>query len=60
MTEASDSVEGIRQIKQEFIVGPLSSGNTALLVDMAKAAGLPWDVTATSVTGLARQLLDEP
>jgi 2-haloacid dehalogenase len=39
-----DSVEGIRQIKQEFIVGPLSSGTTALLVDMAKAAGLPWDV----------------
>jgi 2-haloacid dehalogenase len=39
-----DSVEGIRQVRQHFIVGPLSSGNTALLVDMAKAAGLPWDV----------------
>jgi 2-haloacid dehalogenase len=39
-----DSVEGIRQIRQHFIVGPLSSGTTALLVDMAKAAGLPWDV----------------
>jgi 2-haloacid dehalogenase len=39
-----DSVEGIRQIKQDFIVGPLSNGNTALLVDMARAAGLPWDV----------------
>jgi 2-haloacid dehalogenase len=39
-----DSVEGIRQIRRHFIVGPLSSGNTALLVDMAKAAGLPWDV----------------
>ena len=39
-----DSVEGIRQIKQDFIVGPLSNGTTALLVDMAKAAGLPWDV----------------
>ena len=35
-----DSVEGIRQIKRDFIVGPLSNGNTALLVDMAKAAGL--------------------
>jgi 2-haloacid dehalogenase len=40
----SDSVEGIRQIKRDFIVGPLSNGHTALLVDMAKAAGLPWDV----------------
>jgi 2-haloacid dehalogenase len=39
-----DSVEGIRQIKRDFIVGPLSNGNTSLLVDMAKAAGLPWDV----------------
>lgn len=39
-----DSVEGIRQIKRDFIVGPLSNGTTALLVEMAKAAGLPWDV----------------
>ncbi len=39
-----DSVEGIRQIKRDFIVGPLSNGTTALLVDMAKAAGLPWDM----------------
>jgi 2-haloacid dehalogenase len=39
-----DSVDGIGQIKQGFIVGPLSNGHTALLVDMAKAAGLPWDV----------------
>ena len=39
-----DSVEGIGQIKRDFIVGPLSNGTTALLVDMARAAGLPWDV----------------
>ena len=39
-----DSVGGIGQIKRDFIVGPLSNGTTALLVDMAKAAGLPWDV----------------
>ncbi len=39
-----DSVEGIREIKRDFIVGPLSNGNTALLVNMAKAAGLGWDV----------------
>ena len=36
-----DSVEGIGQIKRAFIVGPLSNGITALLVDMAKADGLP-------------------
>lgn len=39
-----DSVEGIAQIKRGYIVGPLSNGNTALLLDMAKAAGLPWDL----------------
>jgi 2-haloacid dehalogenase len=39
-----DSIEGIGRIRQGYIVGPLSNGNTALLLDMAKAAGLPWDV----------------
>ena len=39
-----DSVEGVGQLKRSFVVGPLSNGNTALLLDMAKAAGLPWDV----------------
>jgi 2-haloacid dehalogenase len=39
-----DSVAGVGQIKRDFIVGPLSNGNTALLVDMAKGAGLAWDV----------------
>jgi 2-haloacid dehalogenase len=39
-----DSVAGIGQIRRGFIVGPLSNGNTALLLDMAKAVGLPWDV----------------
>ena len=39
-----DSVAGIAAIKQRYIVGPLSNGNTSLLLDMAKAAGLPWDL----------------
>ena len=39
-----DSVAGIAAIKRGYIVGPLSNGNTSLLLDMAKAAGLPWDV----------------
>jgi 2-haloacid dehalogenase len=39
-----DSADGIRQIKRDYIVGPLSNGGTALLVHMAKAAGLQWDV----------------
>jgi 2-haloacid dehalogenase len=39
-----DSHEGLRQIKTRYIIGPLSNGNTALLVNMAKNAGLPWDL----------------
>jgi 2-haloacid dehalogenase len=39
-----DSVEGIARIKDGYIVGPLSNGSTVLLLDMAKAAGLPWDI----------------
>lgn len=44
----ADSVAGLTEVKREFIIGPLSNGNTALLVDMAKAAGLPWDVVLGS------------
>src|SRR5581483_4508773 len=43
-----DSAEGIRQIKRDFVVGPLSNGTTALLIDMAKAADLDWDVVLGS------------
>jgi 2-haloacid dehalogenase len=40
-----DSVAGIAAIKHGgYIVGPMSNGNTSLLLDMAKAAGLPWDL----------------
>ncbi|MCO4239192.1 haloacid dehalogenase type II [Pseudarthrobacter raffinosi] len=39
-----DSVEGLAAVRRGYIVGPLSNGNTSLLVDMARNAGLPWDV----------------
>jgi 2-haloacid dehalogenase len=39
-----DSVEGLTRLKRRFIIGPLSNGNVALLTNMAKAAGLPWDL----------------
>jgi 2-haloacid dehalogenase len=39
-----DSVAGIAAIKTRYVVGPLSNGNTSLLLDMAKSAGLPWDL----------------
>ena len=39
-----DSVEGLSRMKRKFILGTLSNGNIALLVNMAKFSGLPWDV----------------
>lgn len=39
-----DSVGGLTRLKTKFIIGPLSNGNVALLTNMAKHAGLPWDL----------------
>jgi 2-haloacid dehalogenase len=39
-----DSAAGIAAIKRDYIVGPLSNGNTALLLDLAKTGGLDWDL----------------
>ena len=39
-----DSVAGLTRLKKKFIVAPLSNGNVALLTDMAKHSGLPWDL----------------
>jgi 2-haloacid dehalogenase len=39
-----DSVDALTTIKRQYVIGPLSNGNLALLVTMAKRAGLPWDV----------------
>jgi 2-haloacid dehalogenase len=38
-----DSVEGLIRLKKKYILATLSNGNVALLVNMAKNAGLPWD-----------------
>ena len=38
-----DVVEGLTRLKRKFILATLSNGNVALMVNMAKRAGLPWD-----------------
>lgn len=43
-----DSVAGLAQLKRRFILGSLSNGNVALQVDLAKSAGLPWDMIFAS------------
>jgi 2-haloacid dehalogenase len=39
-----DSVSGLARLKTKFTIGTLSNGNVALLNNMAKHAGLPWDL----------------
>lgn len=39
-----DSVEGLTRLKRRYILATLSNGNVSLLTNMAKHAGLPWDV----------------
>ena len=39
-----DAVEGLTRVKETYVIAPLSNGNIALLVNMAKKAGLPWDL----------------
>ena len=39
-----DSVAGLTRLKKKYIIAPLSNGNVALLTDMAKHSGLPWDL----------------
>ena len=38
-----DAVEGLARLKRRYVIAPLSNGNVALLLNMARRAGLPWD-----------------
>jgi 2-haloacid dehalogenase len=38
-----DSVAGLTRLKRRFVIATLSNGNVALLTNMAKHGGLPWD-----------------
>jgi 2-haloacid dehalogenase len=38
-----DVVAGLSRLKKRFIIAPLSNGNIALMTNMARHAGLPWD-----------------
>jgi 2-haloacid dehalogenase len=38
-----DVVPGLTRLKRKYVLATLSNGNVALLVNMAKRGGLPWD-----------------
>jgi 2-haloacid dehalogenase len=39
-----DAVPGLSRLKERFVLATLSNGNVRLLLDMARNAGLPWDL----------------
>ena len=43
-----DSVAGLARLKKKYTIAPLSNGNVSLLADMAKNAGIPWDLILSS------------
>lgn len=38
-----EAVAGLTRLRRKYILAPLSNGNIALLLNMAKRAGIPWD-----------------
>jgi 2-haloacid dehalogenase len=43
-----DSVAGLTRLKERYIISTFSNGNVALLTNMAKRAGLPWDLVLSA------------
>jgi 2-haloacid dehalogenase len=43
-----DSVEGLSRLKKKFIISTLTNGNVALMTNLGKFGGLPWDVILAS------------
>jgi len=47
-----DAVTGLTRLKRRFPIVTLSNGNIALMLDMARRAGLPWDaILGAEVSG---------
>src|SRR5437588_8586347 len=53
-----DSVAGLARLRERFVVATLSNGSVALLVDIAKRAGLTWDCILSAE--LARAYKPDP
>jgi len=53
-----DSVLGLTRLRAKYLLVTLSNGNVSLLANMAKNAGLPWDVVLSAE--LARHYKPDP
>ena len=54
-----DVVEGLSRLKRSRIIAPCSNGNIALMVNLAKRAGLPWDCILGAETARAYKPMPE-
>lgn len=54
-----DVVQGLTRLKAKLIIAPCSNGNIALMVNLAKHAGLPWDCILGAETARAYKPLPE-
>ena len=54
-----DVVAGLARLKKKMIIAPCSNGNIALMVNLAKRAGLPWDCILGAETARAYKPLPE-
>jgi 2-haloacid dehalogenase len=54
-----DVVEGLRRMKKDHIIAPCSNGNIALMVNLAKHSGLPWDCILGAETARAYKPMPE-
>ena len=58
LTPWPDAVAGLTRFRERFTIATLSNGNVALLTNMAKNAGLPWDCILSAE--LARHYKPDP
>jgi 2-haloacid dehalogenase len=54
-----DTVAGLTRLKSRYIIAPHSNGNIALLLNIAKRAGLPWDAVLGAEIARAYKPLPE-
>ena len=43
-----DVTRGLKRLKRRFVIGTLSNGDVRTMVDIARHAGLPWDIVMSS------------
>ena len=58
LTPWPDAVAGLQRLKGRYLIATLSNGNMALLTNMAKQSGLPWDCILSAE--LARHYKPDP